>query len=117
MSKRSEQFAALWDQHGPSGYPLTPEHRFHEPRDGETKRQWRFDFAYLPGKLAIEIEGITHFGNRRSRHQTAKGYQGDCEKYNAATLQGWRVLRYTQRDLDKRPIEVIEEIERALETT
>ena len=30
-----------------------------------------------------------------SRHTTVGGYAKDCEKYNAAALLGWRVLRYT----------------------
>jgi very-short-patch-repair endonuclease len=58
------------------------EFRFHP------ERKWRFDFAFEEIKLAVEVEG---FG----RHQTFAGYSRDCEKYNAATLLGWKVLRYT----------------------
>ena len=61
------------------------EHRFHETR------QWRFDIAIPSLKIAIEYEGIM---SRKSRHTTVTGYTKDCEKYNAATIAGWRVLRY-----------------------
>ncbi len=108
-SNRNTQFQLLWDHFGPEGYELTPELMFAPPR------RWRFDFAYLPARVAIEIEGVVWFGGAKSRHQTARGVTNDCEKYNAAIELGWRVLRYTQQDLDKRPIEVIEQIERVLE--
>lgn len=61
------------------------EHRFNETR------QWRFDIAIPSLKIAIEYEGIM---SRKSRHTTVTGYTKDCEKYNAATIAGWRVLRY-----------------------
>ena len=61
------------------------EYKFHETR------QWRFDIAIPSLKIAIEYEGIM---SRKSRHTTVTGYTKDCEKYNAATIAGWRVLRY-----------------------
>ena len=55
-------------------------------------RKWRFDFAYPEKKIAIEIEGgIWSAG----RHTRGKGFESDCEKYNTATLLGWRVYRFT----------------------
>ena len=63
------------------------EYQFHN------KRKWRFDFAFPEEKVAVEIEGGT-FG-RKSRHTTGTGYAADCEKYNTATLNGWRVFRFT----------------------
>lgn len=61
------------------------EHKFHE------ERKWRFDIAIPAQKIALEYEGIM---SRKSRHTTVTGYTKDCEKYNAATIAGWRVLRY-----------------------
>lgn len=61
------------------------EYKFHETR------QWRFDISIPSLKIAIEYEGIM---SRKSRHTTVTGYAKDCEKYNAATIAGWRVLRY-----------------------
>jgi hypothetical protein len=33
--------------------------------------------------------------SNKARHTTVTGYTKDCEKYNAATLMGVKVLRYT----------------------
>jgi very-short-patch-repair endonuclease len=70
------------------------EHRF------DAVRKWRFDFAWPSRMLAVEVEGGTHSGGRHTR---GAGYAADCEKYNAATISGWRVLRFTGDHLnDKR---------------
>jgi len=64
------------------------EYRFHP------KRKWRFDFADVENKIAIECEGGIYSGGRHTR---GKGYEGDCEKYNQATIMGWKILRYTSK--------------------
>lgn len=69
------------------GVPLPePEFRFAPPR------RWRFDWCWSAHKLALEIEGGVW---TRGRHTRGKGFLGDMEKYNAAVLHGWRVLRCT----------------------
>jgi len=63
----------------------TPEYKFCPDR------RWRFDYAFIKQKVAVEQEGgVWSFG----RHTRGSGFLKDCEKYNAATLLGWRVLRY-----------------------
>lgn len=62
------------------------EYRFH------SVRRFRFDWAIVDLKIAIEYEGIY---SKKSRHTTVSGYTGDIEKYNLALTEGWRVLRYT----------------------
>jgi len=58
-------------------------------------RRWRFDFADPKNRIAVEIEGgVWSLG----RHVRGVGYIADCEKYNAAVLDGWRVLRYATED-------------------
>ncbi|HUU23465.1 MAG TPA: DUF559 domain-containing protein [Phycisphaerae bacterium] len=100
------EFGQLWNLVGPTASPTgspapTRQHRFAPPR------RWRFDFAWPAQKVAVEIEGGTFV---RGRHTRGAGFQGDCEKYNAAVSLGWRVLRYTSVDLDRRPAQMIEEI-------
>lgn len=67
------------------------EHRF------DPVRLWRFDFAWPDEKLAIECEGAVW---ANGRHTRGSGYIKDLEKYNEATLQGWRVLRFTAEMID-----------------
>lgn len=62
------------------------EYRFHP------ERLWRFDFAWPPYQIALEVEGGTWV---RGRHSRGTGMKADCEKYNAAVLMGWKVLRVT----------------------
>lgn len=83
-----------------NGYPFVTQHRFHPVR------RWTFDFALghgpIPGvyhngkaverlKLAIEVEG----GQFTGGHKRGKAADSDTEKFNEATLAGWRVLRFT----------------------
>lgn len=68
------------------------EFRFHP------KRMWRFDYAIPEYKVALEVEGGVWTGGRHTRPQ---GFLGDIEKYNTATLMGWKVLRVTPDNLYK----------------
>lgn len=68
------------------------EHRFH------SKRRWRLDVAWPEHKVAVEIMGGTW---TQGRHTRGGGYEADCEKLNAATLAGWRVLSYTYPMLER----------------
>ena len=66
------------------------EHRFHPVR------KWRMDFAWPDILLAVEIEGgIWNNG----RHNRPHGFINDAEKYNTACTMGWKVLRFTGRDI------------------
>lgn len=72
--------------------PPFPEYRF------DPVRRWRFDFAWPLDKLAVEIEGgISKWVP--GRHQRAEGMQKDLDKYNAAVLAGWRLLRFSSTDV------------------
>lgn len=72
------------------GITPTEEHQFHPVR------KWRFDFAFIEQKLAVEVEGGIFTGGRHTR---GKGFLNDIEKYNTATSLGWRILRVVPKDL------------------
>ena len=59
-------------------------------------RKWRFDYAFPEHKIALEVEGGVWTGGR---HTSSVGFLNDMEKYNTATLMGWRVFRTTPDDL------------------
>lgn len=56
-------------------------------------RLWRFDFAWPGERVALEVEGGVW---TRGRHNRPSGFIEDCEKYNEATADGWRVVRVTE---------------------
>lgn len=57
-----------------------------------SKRRWKSDFVWINEKLIVEVEGGVFSGGRHTR---GVGFTNDCEKYNTATLMGYRVLRVT----------------------
>lgn len=99
------QFLAAWRAVAGRPEPLE-EYRFAAPQ-----RRWRFDFAWPACLVAVEIEGGQWSGGRHTR---GKGFAADCEKYNAASLAGWRVLRYTTADIRGRLADVVAEVAQAV---
>lgn len=67
------------------------EYRFHPVR------KWRFDYAVPEIRLAVEYHGHAGFVGKwgPSGHSSITGLTNDCEKFNAATAAGWRVLEFT----------------------
>lgn len=64
-------------------------------------RKWRFDFAHIELKLAVEIEGLVvrRIGGQlvcMGRHANIAGFKADCDKYNTANEFGWHVFRFEQ---------------------
>lgn len=55
-------------------------------------RRWRFDYCWPHQKIAVEVEGGIWLGGR---HNRPVGYAKDLEKYNRATMDGWKVFRFT----------------------
>ena len=85
-------------------------------------RRWRYDFAFLDARLAVEVEGglsgapirCQVCGNlvrirtkdgrsipmrQSGRHNVGKGFKSDLEKYQESLLLGWRVLRVSVDDV------------------
>ncbi len=82
-------FATTWEALG--GPPLEREFRFCPAR------RWRADFAHQPSRTLIEIEGGIW---NRGRHVSPQGFAKDAEKYLEAALDGWTVLRLTDKQLN-----------------
>jgi hypothetical protein len=59
-------------------------------------RRWRFDFAWIDEKVALEIQGgvFTH-----GRHTRGGALLKEHEKLNAAAAAGWKVLYCTPKNL------------------
>lgn len=87
-----------------SGIPQPePEFRFHP------KRKWRMDYAFVPQKVCVEVEGGVY---TQGRHTRGSGFMKDMEKYNEASAMGWRIIRVTPSQLCT--METIDLIKRAL---
>ncbi|MDI1225176.1 DUF559 domain-containing protein [Acinetobacter sp.] len=67
------------------------EYKFHP------KRKWRADFHIVGKKILVEVEGGIW---SNGRHTRGKGYIGDMEKYNAAVVMGYQVLRFTTEQVN-----------------
>lgn len=82
-------------------YRLKPEreYRFH------STRRWRFDFAWPLAQVAVELEGGSWVGGAHTR---GAGFAKDCEKYNAATEMGWRIIRLTSDMISAEAMKQIE---------
>jgi len=59
-------------------------------------RRFRFDYAWPDHMIALEVEGGSWIGGRHTR---GAGFARDMEKYNLATMSGWRILRCTPREM------------------
>ena len=65
---------------------------FEQEFEFHPKRKWRADFHLVGKKILVEVEGAIWSGGRHTR---GKGYIGDMEKYNVATMMGYQVIRFS----------------------
>ena len=77
------EFASLWVEYYPD-IDLYSEYRFASPR------RFRFDFAHLSSKTAIELQGGIFDPN--TRHINGAALVKEHEKLNLAALLGWRIF-------------------------
>ncbi len=80
-------------------------------------RLYRADFAWPNQRLLVEAEGGIFAKQQRNGqdygwHQSVQRMLTDMEKYNAAALLGFRVLRYSAKEINSG--KAVAEIERAL---
>jgi very-short-patch-repair endonuclease len=86
--------AKVWDG-------FVREHRF------DPERRYRFDFAHIPSRLAIEIQG-GQWG--RGRHNRPEGVENDSRKAALAALRGrWVTIPFTPRQVKN--LEALEFVE------
>ena len=74
-------------------------------------RKYRADFAWPEEKLLVEAEGGI-FAKGKGWHMSVGGYLDDMEKYNLAALMGFRVLRFSRKEIDSG--NALSQIEQAL---
>lgn len=72
-------------------------------------RRFRFDFAFVPQRIYVEVDG-GQFAYRGGRHST----DADREKLNIAAELGWRGFRYSPQQLIENPQACIDQVCRAL---
>jgi hypothetical protein len=102
-AKGSKAKEEMWSILCWCGEYVVQEHKFSE------ERKFKFDFALPKEKIAIEYEGLglrtdKSGGVDKSGHTSPTGYTSNCEKYNLATVLGWKLLRYTAlnyKDLER----------------
>lgn len=78
-------------------HPAAPRHWYSRQR--QHRRGWKCDYIWRDHRLIVEVEGIVYGG--KGRHQTEAGLSMDAEKYNAAAILGYTLLRYTPQQLAK----------------
>lgn len=72
------------------------EYKFHPDR------KWRFDFAWIEKKIALEVEGgIWQRKYGAGGHNRGSGMIRDMEKYNSATKLGWQIYRFSSDQMDQ----------------
>lgn len=103
MADKSELFAQAWKLLAPHMGAPEREYRFH------AVRKWRFDFAFVDSGVAVEVDG-GQFAFRGGRHAT----DADRDKLNTAAAMGWRVFRFSPRQLKNDPASCVELVASAL---
>jgi len=108
-SKLEHQFSIALRAHGKDLPPHETEVRFTPPR------LFRWDFAWVDQKVAVEIEGGIY--QAKGGHTNVNGYNANCEKHNLGELNGWRLLRFTERMLSNDPEQCVRFVRELLQNS
>jgi very-short-patch-repair endonuclease len=65
------------------------------------------DFCWPDGRLVVETDG-------GGFHRTARAIENDSARDRLLAVDGWRVIRFTYRDVSERPAEVATQLRRLL---
>lgn len=105
VSHNEENFRAILRMLGPHLLKgMQSQLRFHPVR------KWRFDFAWEPQKVAVEVDGIAYQAGG-GHHISDK----DREKINEAVCMGWRVIKFSGKQITNEPDYCINTLKRLLE--
>ena len=95
------RLALLWPEHP------TLEEQYHYA----SPRKHRADFAHVPSRLLIELDGGVF---TRGAHGSVSGILSDMERSRLASAHGWRVFRVGRKELTEKPAEVVEQLRQAI---
>jgi very-short-patch-repair endonuclease len=94
----------LWHVLRSRGVPLP----VRQHRTSIAGRDIRIDMCYPDRRIAIESDGFASHGIRSA-------FEGDRERQNLLVIDGWRVLRFTWRQICAQPDWVAEQVRQAIE--
>ncbi len=83
-----KKVSALEEKFAQQLHEFLPDIHVEREYKGIIGRQFRFDFAIIPYKIAIEIHGGQWLG-WKGGHTSGVGVLRDCEKACMAALNGW----------------------------
>jgi hypothetical protein len=89
------------------GAGLAPEELQYEFFDDSGHAFARFDMAWPSARLLVEFDGWAHHSDEGARRR-------DQNKSNTSAIEGWRLLRFTWRDVMRRPEYVLALVRAAL---
>lgn len=73
------------------------------------KRRFSLDIAFPELKIAVEVDGWQYHGKYKESHTK------DRERQNLLTLHGWRILRYTAKQINQELEQCVQEIQQLVE--
>lgn len=84
---------------------LLRDNGFPSPATNVTVEGLKVDAVWRPQRIAVELDGWQDHGTRR-------GFEEDRERDARLTAAGWRVVRFTHRQLTRRPDRVLSTLRR-----
>jgi len=100
VSDLERELADLWVALFPE-CDLHSEYRFH------SKRKFRLDFAHIPSKVGIEIQGAVW---TKGAHSSGIGLQRDYEKMLLAAACGWQILPLSADAINAENLRLIKQV-------
>jgi very-short-patch-repair endonuclease len=113
---KAHMFHTLWLQLGDpdiEGFPEYPSKERNEP-PLVNGRKFRADFVFPEQKVIVEVDGGVYgfqffnkktgrYEKRRGGHSSISGQLKDMERGNLLAARGWRILRFTPKQLHDTP--------------